>query len=518
MLNPKSDKYVKPIKTEYLDDTLLKQGNENEINMLYKKREEANKKWLETEKLMKLTPDEIPNVPKDKTWVNQMETQGDKLKDMLEDKKLKEGFSIVGKLPKFFKDNILDPFIAGGGAQLRASNIQFISGALTGIKDIITVLTGDKGLMDVINVQLKSLGSKTSVDGGDRLKKATEVLNELGKGDAFSKFLNSLLVNIILPMRFAARISGGSKNLTEAVSSFNQMTALIKVLPEFFKLINTELPKMSMKDSSGNASVLNTAISNINSIKDTLPKFLEALSYGIILPAVTKLPPIAFIAQASKRLKLATDLGSALAPFIGKFAAMNQIIGGNFEKINLVDSLGSLIQKLNPADEALSTLADKLITVKESLQSIADSMNTIMSINDQSGIVNVLSSLGSLPDNIAEKAKNAMSVASFDSVRAKVELSNVQKQKPELDPATETTAENTEKMKELLRNMVATSQGILAALTTTDNSSNNGVSPSKSNTVAISLNSGTGSGQGGGNAFLSSAFAMNNGNPPASYT
>ena len=516
MLNPKSDKYVKPIKTEYLDDTLLKQGNENEINILYKKREEANKKWLETQKLMKLSPDEIPNVPKDKTWVHQMETQGDKLKDMLEDKKLKEGFSIVGKLPRFFKDNILDPFIAGGGAQLRASNIQFISGALTGIKDIITVLTGDKGLMDVINVQLRTLGSKTSVDGGDRLKKATEVLNELGKNDAFSSFLNSLLVNIILPMRFAARISGGSKNLTESVSSFNQMTALIKVLPEFFKLINTELPKMSKTDSNG-ASNLNLAISNINSIKDTLPKFLETLSYGIILPAVTKLPPIAFIAQASKRLKLATDLGSALAPFIDKFAAMNKIIGGNFEKINLVDSLGSLITKLNPADEALSTLADKLITVKESLQSIADSMNTIMSINDQSGIVNVLSSLGSLPDNVAEKAKNAMSVASFDSIRAKVELSNVQKQKPELDPATETTAENTEKMKELLRNMVATSQGILAALTTTDNSSNNGVSPSKSNTVAISLNNGTGSGQGGGNAFKSSAFAMNNGNPPANF-
>ena len=472
----------------------------------------------------KLTSDQIlnmPGAPPLMTVENVKETNGEKMKRMFKNPKLLEAFSAVGELPKFFKDNILDPFIAGGGAHLRASNIQFISGALNGIKDIITVIAGESGtgtggLMDIINNSLDNLTS-TGVGAGGHLKIATGVLDELGKGDAFSKFLNSLLVSIILPMRFAAKISGGSKNLTEATASFTQMQTLIANLPKFFEVINTELPKMSAIDSNG-ASNLNLAISNINSIKDTLPKFLEALSYGIILPAVTKLPPIAFIAQASKRLKLATDLGSALAPFIDKFAAMNQIIGGNFEKINLVDSLGSLITKLNPADEALSTLADKLITVKESLQSIADSMNTIMSINDQSGIVNVLSSLGSLPDNIAEKAKNAMSVASFDSVRAKVELSNVQKQKPELDPATETTAENTEKMKELLRNMVATSQGILAALTTTDNSSNNGVSPSKSNTVAISLNSGTGSGQGGGNAFQSSAFAMNNGNPPASYT
>jgi len=454
-------------------------------------------------------------IPEKTTWVESFETQGDKMKAMFENPKLKEGFSIIGKLPSFFKDNILDPFIAGGGAQLRASNIQFISGALTGIKDIIKVISGDDGLITLIEVQLKTLASTSNINGGDRLKQATDVLNDLGKGDAFSSFLNSLLVNIILPMRFAARISGGSKNLNEATASFVQMQTLIAGLPVFFKLINTELPKMGKEKSGSN---LNAAISNINSIKDTLPKFLETLSYGIILPAVTKLPPIAFIAQASKRLKLATDLGDALAPFINKFAAMNATIGGNFEKINLVDSLGSLITKLNPADEALSTLADKLITVKESLQSIADSMTTIMSINDQSGIVNVLSSLSALPNNIAEKAKNAINLTSVDSVKTKVELSNVQNQKPQSDPATETTAENTEKMKEQQRNMIAALQGILAALITPAKSSNNNVNTSTSNTGAINLNSGTGSGQGGGNAFQSAAFAGNNMNAPANYT
>ena len=464
--------------------------------------------------------EEIQGLPPVMTETNVKETNGEKMKRMFKNPKLLEAFSAVGELPKFFKDNILEPFIAGGGAHLRASNIQFISGALNGIKDIITVIAGESGtgtggLMDIINNRLDNLISN-GVGAGGHLKTATGVLDELGKGDAFSKFLNSLLVNIILPMRFAARISGGSKNLTEATASFSQMQTLIAGLPKFFEVINTELPKMSKTDSNG-ASNLNLAISNINSIKDTLPKFLETLSYGIILPAVTKLPPIAFIAQASKRLKLATDLGDALAPFIDKFAAMNKIIGGNFEKINLVDSLGSLITKLNPADEALSTLADKLITVKESLQSIADSMNTIMSINDQSGIVNVLSSLGSLPNNIAEKAKNAMSVASFDSMKAKVELGSVQKQKQESDPATETTAENTEKMKELLRNMVTTSQGILAALMTPAKPSNNNVNNSTSNTGAINLNNGTGSGQGGGNAFASAAFAANNMNTPAYY-
>jgi hypothetical protein len=461
-----------------------------------------------------------PTLPPLMTETNVKETEGEKMKRMFKNPKLLAAFSAVGELPKFFKDNILEPFIAGGGAQLRASNIQFISGALNGIKDIITVIAGDEatgggGLMDIINNRLDNLTSN-GVGAGNHLKTATDVLNELGKDDAFSKFLNSLLVNIILPMRFAARISGGSKNLTEATASFSQMQTLIAGLPKFFEVINTELPKMSKTDSNG-ASNLNLAISNINSIKDTLPKFLEALSYGIILPAVTKLPPIAFIAQASKRLKLATDLGDALAPFINKFAAMNAIIGGNFEKINLVDSLGSLITKLNPADEALSTLADKLITVKESLQSIADSMTTIMSINDQSGIVNVLSSLSSLPNNIAEKAKNAINLTSVDSVKTKVELSNVQNQKPQSDPATETTAENTEKMKEQQRNMVATLQGILAALMTPAKPSNNNVNTSTSNTGAINLNNGTGSGQGGGNAFASAAFAANNMNTPAYY-
>jgi hypothetical protein len=225
---------------------------------------------------------EIQGLPPVMTETNVKETNGEKMARMFKNPKLLEAFSAVGELPKFFKDNILDPFIAGGGAHLRASNIQFISGALNGIKDIITVIAGDEGtggggLMDIINNRLDNLISN-GVGAGGHLKIATGVLDELGKGDAFSKFLNSLLVSIILPMRFAAKISGGSKNLTEATASFSQMQTLIAGLPKFFEVINTELPKMSAIDSNG-ASNLNLATSNINSIKDTLPKFLETLSY-----------------------------------------------------------------------------------------------------------------------------------------------------------------------------------------------------------------------------------------------
>ena len=506
MLTPGNKKYITPV-ASFRKFT----GNEEKIAGMKLGLNEASKRWYKIEELMKLPDDKIPDAPKNSTFIEKMETNGDKIKAMFENPKLEEAFSVVGKLPKFFKTNILDPFIAGGGAQLRASNIQFISGALTGIKDIITVLTGDKGLMDVINVQLKTLGSKTSVDGGDRLKKATEVLNELGKDNAFSSFLNSLLVNIILPMRFAARISGGSRNLTEAVSSFVQMTALIKVLPEFFKLINTELPKINIKGASN----LNLATSNINSIKDTLPKFLETLSYGIILPAVTKLPPIAFIAQASKRLKLATTLGEDLAPFINKFAAMNQIIGGNLEKINLVDCIGTLIQKLDPADTALSMLADKLIKVKESLQSIADSMTNIVSISGKSDVIGVLSQLQLLTNNITDKAKNTVKLNPFDNITSQVQLNNVPSKTPKSDDDTEAIAKNTEKMKDQQANEISLLKQIVAALLTQPKSSSNNANISVSNSGAINLNPSTGDGQGPGNAFKTVAYSGSNYGPRA---
>jgi hypothetical protein len=435
---------------------------------------------------------------------------------MLENEKLKEAFSAVGKLPKFFKDNILDPFIAGGGAKLRSSQIQFISGALTGIRDIIKVIagdagTGDGGLMDVINHQLVNLTSN-GLGAGKHLKTATGVLDELGKDNAFSSFLNSLLVNIILPMRFAARISGGSRNLTEAVSSFNQMTSLIKVLPEFFKLINTELPKINIKGASN----LNDATSNINSIKDTLPKFLETLSYGIILPAVTKLPPIAFIAQASKRLELASKLADSLQPFIHKFAAMNQIIGGNLEKINLVDCIGTLIQKLDPADTALSMLADKLIKVKESLQSIADSMTNIVSISGKSDVIGVLSQLQLLTNNITDKAKNTVKLNPFDNITSQVQLNNVPSKTPKSDDDTEAIAKNTEKMKNQQENEISLLKQIVAALLTQPKSSSNNANTSISNSGEINLNVSSGNnGQGPGNTFNTVAYSGSNYGPRA---
>ena len=457
-------------------------------------------------------PGALPaGIPEKTTWVESFETQGDKIKDMFENPKLKEGFSIVGKMPKFFKENILDPFVAGGGAKLKASNIQFISGALNGIKDIIKVISGEDGLMTVIEVQLRTLASSsTSGGGGDSLKKATDVLNDLGKGDAFSSFLNSLLVNIILPMRFAAKISGGSKNLTEATQSFTQMQTLIASLPAFFKLINTELPKMSMKDNKG-ASNLNIAISNINSIKDTLPKFLGALSYGVILPVLKNLPPVAFITQASKRLNLAAKLAESMEPFIGKFAELNAKIGGNFESFNLITCLTGLITKLNPADEALSMLAEKLITVKESLQSIADSMNDIMSINSKSDVISMLTGISEFSNTMAEKISNAVSTNGLQGITSRMEINSVSNKEEPTDKDIENIAEKSEENVNQNNTIIAALNKMIDIWTSTSKTSgNNGINNARSNNGAIVLNSGTGSGQTtDGSIFNSSAYGNN---------
>jgi hypothetical protein len=487
--------------------------NQAGVNSAINNFNKANKRWNDSvENLNKAyyKQDEIPNVPKNETWVNQVETEGDKMKAMFENPKLKEGFSIVGKLPSFFRDNILKPFIAGGGAQLKSSNIQFISGALNGIRDIIKVISGDDGLMTVIQVQLRTLASKTGVDGGDSLKNATDVLNDLGKGDAFSSFLNSLLVNIILPMRFAAKISGGSKNLTEATQSFIQMQTLIAGLPAFFKLINSELPKMSMKDNKG-ASNLNVAISNINSIKDTLPKFLGALSYGVILPVLKNLPPVAFITQASKRLNLAAKLAESMEPFIGKFAELNAKIGGNFESFNLITCLTGLITKLNPADEALSMLAEKLITVKESLQSIADSMNDIMSINSKSDVISMLTGISEFSNTMAEKISNAVSTNGLQGITSRMEINSVSNKEEPTDKDIENIAEKSEENVNQNNTIIAALNKMIDIWTSTSKTSgNNGINNARSNNGAIVLNSGTGSGQTtDGSIFNSSAYGNN---------
>ena len=440
----------------------------------------------------------------DKGWIFKptMVTNADMLKEAMDDKKLKESFKIIADLPKFFNDSILIPFLKGGGASIGPSKIDFVFKSLEGIKKIIELLTGPNNFILTVNNMSKftDMKNNTSV-----LKTAKAALDSFGDKELFASFLNSLLVNIIIPMRFAERISGGSGNLAKVSLGFAAINKIITELPTFLQSINIGLSSLKAPDGKGKTGLQN-AIDNINSIKDILPKFLETLSYGIILPAVTNLPPIAFIAQASKRLKLATSLGDELAPFINKFADLNKVIGGNLEKINLVDCVGTLIKKLDPADTALSMLADKLIKVKESLQSIADSMTNIVSINGKSDVINVLSKLQLLSNNITDKAKNAVKLNSLDNITSQVQLNNVPDKNQKSDDGTEAIAENTEEMKKLLKNTVASLQGILAALNTQPKSSSNNANTSVSNTGAINLNSGSGNGTGRGLVFGASAY------------
>jgi hypothetical protein len=439
-----------------------------------------------------------------------MVTNADMLKEAMNDPKLKESFQIIADLPKFFNDSILIPFLKGGGASIGPSKIDFVFKSLEGIKKIIELLTGPNNFILTVNNMSKftDIKNNTSV-----LQNAKAALDSFGDKELFASFLNSLLVNIIIPMRFAERISGGSGNLAKVSLGFAAINKIITELPAFLQSINIGLSSLKAPDGKGKTGLQN-AIDNINSIKDILPKFLETLSYGIILPAVTNLPPIAFIAQASKRLKLATSLGDELAPFINKFANLNTVIGGNLEKINLVDCVGTLIKKLDPADTALSMLADKLIKVKESLQSIADSMTNIVSINGKSDVINVLSKLQLLSNNITDKAKNAVKLNSLDNITSQVQLNNVPEKNQKSDDGTEEIAENTEEMKKLLKNTVASLQGILAALNTQPKSSSNNANTSVSNTGAINLNSGAGNGTGRGIVFGAMAYTGVV-NPPA---
>ena len=446
-------------------------------------------------------------------WIPETESKAEEMKRMLEDPKVKESFGIVGKLPKFFQDSILNPFIAGGGAKLRTSNIQFISTAISGMNDVIKAIASDDGIIDTINYDLQNIIKKAG-NAPTNLEKASGVLADLGKNNAFASFLNSLLANVILPIRFATRISGGSKSIAATAESFNGIKSIIKDLPDFLRSINTGLSGLgTAKDPSGN---LRLAIDNINKIKDDLPKFLETLSYKVILPSFTKLPPVAFIKQAEKRLFLAHKLADALVPFINRYAAINATIGGNINQIGLVDSISTLIGKLDPADEALSSLADKLNSLKESLQTIADSMNEIVSINDASGIVNVLSSLSTLPSDVASKAKNAaVGVNNMESLKTRIELNNIQGKKSTTDECMETVADNSKESILKQKNMIDVLKSILFALTSPETSGSSSGPATLSNTGNLNLSSGTSAGgRGDGNIFNSSAYGNNMKLPP----
>ena len=453
-------------------------------------------------------------VPSRWDWIAETESKAEEMNRMLKDPKIKESFGVVGQLPKFFQDNILNPFIAGGGAKLKAGNIQFIATAIGGINDIIKVLAGDDGLINTINDELKNI-IKKDVGSSSNLEKASLVLAELGKNNAFASFLNSLLTNVVIPIRFAARISGGPKAISATAESFKSITMIIKDLPDFLRSINTGLAGLgTAKDPSGN---LKLAIDNIDKIKNDLPKFLETLSYNVILPSFTKLPPVAFIKQAEKRLLLAKQLSTALIPFINTYAGINATLGTNINQIGLAQSIFGLIGQLSPADEALSSLADKLNSLKESLQTIADSMKEIISINDASGIVNVLSSLSTLPADVANKAKNAaIGVNNMENLKTKVELNNIQNKKTTTDECMETVADNSEASLKKQGNIVDVLKSILSALTSPETSgSSSGGAGSTSNTGSLNLGSGTSAGgRGDGNIFNSSAYGNNMKMPP----
>ena len=412
------------------------------------------------------------------------------LKEAINNPELIKSFQTIASIPKFFNDNILNPFLKGGGASLGPSKIDFVFKSLEGTKKIIELLTGEENLMQSIRnlSSITDLNNDTSV-----LLEAKKTLDSFGANDLFASFLASLLTNIIIPMRFAAKIAGGEKNIEQASKSFIAITGIVKNLPGFLQSINIGLGDLKKTDKEGKTG-LNNAINNINSIKNTLPKFLDALSYDIILPVLKNLPPVAFIAQASRRLELASKLADSLQPFIGKFADLNAKIGGNFESFNLVTCLTGFITKLNPADEALSMLAEKLITIKESLQSIADSMNNIMSINSKSDVISMLSGIYDFSNNMADKISNAVSTSGLQGITSRMEINSVSKKEEPADKDIGNIAENSEENVSQNNAIISRLNKIIDIWTSSSKTSGNGVNNSKSSNGAIVLNSGTGSG------------------------
>ena len=353
------------------------------------------------------------------------ESNLDAMTNIFNDPENKKMFELMGKIPSFYADNVLEPFVNGGGASLSIGGINFVKDAMDGIAKILSSFFGEKGVLDTV----RNIGPliKAPVPGTmSKLEQATKVLDDLGKDDVFLKFVSSTLENLIFPMLLAAKITGGSASLSEGVKSTGYFVDLIKNVPLLLNAIQKELSKVgTITDPK---SVINNAKTQIDKLGNSLPLLLESLTLNVVIPVLENLLPQIYMDQATKRLGSAMTLVDNINNFGRAYQNIDAGLFSGLDKLSLVGSISKLLNTIDPVEGKLSSFSDKLIFIKDSLQSIADSMNSIVGLNVQGSIIDVLTKIGNLPTSGISAINNAganlakVSVDNFDNIKNKLQL------------------------------------------------------------------------------------------------
>jgi hypothetical protein len=447
------------------------------------------------------------------------ESNLDAMANIFNDPENKKMFELMGKIPSFYADNVLEPFVNGGGASLSIGGINFVKDAMEGITKILNSFFGNDGVLNTIRSLNTVFVNKDPKTGKNKLEQATKILDDFGKDDVFLKFVSSTLENLIFPMLLAAKITGGSANLTEGVKSTGQFVELIKQVPVLLNTIQTELSKVGTITDTN--SVINNAKSQIDKLGNSLPLLLESLTLNVVIPVLENLLPSIYMEQATKRLGSAMTLVNNINNFGLAYRNIDTGLFSGLDKLSLVGSISKLLNTIDPVEGKLSSFSDKLIFIKDSLQSIADSMNSIVGLNVQGSIIDVLTKIGDLPTNGISAINNAgsnlakVTVDNFDNIKNKLQLEIMpNKNSPEneslekLNEKEKTNLEKQDVVIALLKNIhnALTISGVLKgeepSTYTTSNTGKLGIENVTSNGNASS-----------GNVLNSSSVQASNGNP-----
>lgn len=497
------------------------------VNEQYAKSKFPNSKLEDVEKWLREAYDkENTSEGKNLIWQAQqaagawdmtpeMESDLDKITAMLTSKDTEKLFDTLSKIPQFYGDKILAPFIEGGGGALSLSGINFVGQAIEGISKIIESFLGPKGVLKTLQSNMNRIAAKPG--NISELEKATNILKPLSENNVFSDFIGSLLDGVIFPILIASRLVGGPSNLTNGVKATEAFSTIIKIIPDLLKNVTVELSKIGdIKDPS---SIISSAKTKIDSMKEPLPKLLQSLTENVILPVLENLLPAIYVEQALKRLKASNEIVQNLNEFIGTFSSIDNSLSGTFNQLGIVESIGNLLNAIDPVDGNLSSFSDKLITIKESLENIANTMNSIIGMTVQGSILDVLNKIGQIPANGINAINNAgnsiakVNLDNFENIKNKLQLEVIpNKNSPEnenLDKLNDKEEKNLQKQSEIL-DALNNIHSALVSAGVVQKSPNYTISQ----TGSLGVNKSTGNGTASsGNVLASSSVAANNLNP-----
>ena len=424
-------------------------------------------------------------------------------------------FDTLSKIPKFYGDKILAPFMEGGGGALSLGGINFVSQALEGISKIIVNFLGNDGVLRTLQ---KNSTKITARPGSiSELEKATNILTSLSQNNVFSDFVGSLLDGVIFPILIASRLVGGPTNLTNGIKATEAFSTIIKIIPDLLKNVTVELSKIG--DIQDASSVISNAKVQIDKLKEPLPKLLQSLTENIILPVLENLLPAIYVEQALKRLKASNEIVQNLNEFIGTFAAIDNSLSGTFNQLGIVESIGNLLNAIDPVDGNLSSFSDKLITIKESLETIANTMNSIIGMTVGGSVLDVLNKIGEIPASGINAINNVgtnlakVNLDNFENIKNKLQLEVIpNKNSPEnesLEKLNEKEEKNLEKQDQMLKVLSNIHSALVSAGVMPE-----GSSYTISQTGKLGVNKSTGNGTASsGNVLASSSVSANNLNP-----